>query len=291
MRLHAVSRGVFAGAVLSIALSGGAGAVELGIRGSQFTLDGEEAFLLGISYYGGLGAPCDTVRQDFDVDVTFSRGNGVVAAEDGLKDVEAHSKAAAAVALALRGRGNVYIDMGNERNIKDPRHVPFEELATIREAIREADPERLATASQAGDIPTEDLERYVTEAGVDFISPHRPRNARSPGQTEARTESYLAELAKLGRTMPVHYQEPFRRDFSPWQPKAADFIVDLRGAVSGGAAGWCLHNGSPRRNYEGPSRSFDLRPGQPRLMEQLDADEQQVLDAMDGAVAAAKPLE
>ncbi len=25
---------------------------------------------------------------------------------------------------------------------------------------------------------------------------------------------------------------------------AADFLTDLRGAVAGGAAGWCLHNGS-----------------------------------------------
>lgn len=38
----------------------------LGSRNSQFTINGEPAFLLGISYYGGLGASEDFVRQDLD---------------------------------------------------------------------------------------------------------------------------------------------------------------------------------------------------------------------------------
>ncbi len=38
----------------------------LGSRNAQFTLTGEPAFLLGISYYGGLGASEDFVRKDLD---------------------------------------------------------------------------------------------------------------------------------------------------------------------------------------------------------------------------------
>ena len=38
----------------------------LGIRETRFTLNGEPTFLLGMSYYGALGAPEDFVRRDLD---------------------------------------------------------------------------------------------------------------------------------------------------------------------------------------------------------------------------------
>lgn len=38
----------------------------LGIRGTRFTLNSKPTFLLGISYYGGLGAPDEFLRRDLD---------------------------------------------------------------------------------------------------------------------------------------------------------------------------------------------------------------------------------
>ncbi len=38
----------------------------LGIQGTRFTLNGKPTFLLGISYYGGLGAPEGFLRRDLD---------------------------------------------------------------------------------------------------------------------------------------------------------------------------------------------------------------------------------
>lgn len=38
----------------------------LGVRGGQFTLNGQPRFLLGFSYYGALGAQQDAVRKDLD---------------------------------------------------------------------------------------------------------------------------------------------------------------------------------------------------------------------------------
>jgi hypothetical protein len=43
-----------------------ASATELGIKDTQFTLNGEPTFLLGISYYGALGASEDFIRRDLD---------------------------------------------------------------------------------------------------------------------------------------------------------------------------------------------------------------------------------
>jgi hypothetical protein len=218
---------------------------------------------------------CD--RLGLVVDVTLSRGNGVTGPAR-LQDAESHRRAVEALVSGLKEFRNWYLDLSNERNIKDRRHTTFEELAALRARVRELDPSRLVTASHAGDISREDLAAYV-KAGVDFIAPHRPRNAASPAETEAKTRTYRAWLKEAGRPMPVHYQEPFRRDFGNWNPSGEDFMADARGARAGGAAGWCLHNGDARSAPEGrPRRSFDLR--EKGLFEQLDAEERQALDVL-----------
>ena len=42
------------------------GPTRLGIKGTGFTLNDRPAFLLGVSYYGALGASEETIRQDLD---------------------------------------------------------------------------------------------------------------------------------------------------------------------------------------------------------------------------------
>ncbi len=208
------------------------------------------------------------------VDVTFTRGPKV------LKDHQAHLQAVRVVAEALKPYRNVYFDLGNERNVRDARYVSFEDLADLRKAVKAVDPGRLVTASHAGDIPAPDLERYVKVAQVDFIAPHRPRVAGSPAQTEQRTREYLAALEKLGRAMPVHYQEPFRRDFNPrtFQPRVEDFLTDALGALRGGAAGWCFHIGDNRLAKDRrPRRDFDMRPSEGRFFDSLDQVEREVM--------------
>jgi hypothetical protein len=99
-------------------------------------------------------------------------------------------------------------------------------------------------------------------------------------------------MKELGRMAPIHYQEPFRRDYLDyrgyWQPEVETFCTDLENARLGGAAGWCFHNGSPtdaERFPDGKRRSFDLRQSQGRLMDQLDAVEREFLSR---AAACAK---
>ena len=43
-----------------------AAGVEVATEGARFTLDGKPTFLLGCSYYAGLGASDDTLRRDLD---------------------------------------------------------------------------------------------------------------------------------------------------------------------------------------------------------------------------------
>jgi hypothetical protein len=91
-------------------------------------------------------------------------------------------------------------------------------------------------------------------------------------------------MKELGCAVPIQYQEPFRRGYSGWEPRAEDFLNDLQGARSGGAAGWCFHNGQQWDTADKqPRRSFDLRNA--RLFDQLDAVEQKVVQQ---AVAGVK---
>jgi hypothetical protein len=227
-----------------------------------------------------LVAECD--RRGLVVDVTLSRGNGVAGAPK-LQDHAQHALAVETVVTALAPWQNWYLDLSNERNIRDQRFTSFDELRALRALVRQRDPRRLVTSSHAGDVSRDEVRRYLLEAQVDFLAPHRPRDAGSPTQTQAKSREYLAWMKDLGREVPLHYQEPFRRGYGAWQPAAGDFLTDLRGAQQGDAAGWCFHNGDTRARPDGePRRSFDLR--RRRLFEQLDAEELKALEGLAQAV-------
>lgn len=306
---------------------------ELGIEGPHFTISGKPTFLLGISYYGALGASKEFIRSDLDdmqrygfnwfriwatwsafendvsvvnaegnarktyldklrwlmeecgrrgmiVDVTLSRGNGIVGPAR-LQTPEALSRAVQTLVSSLSRYRNWYLDLGNERNIEDKRFVSFEELARLRKLVKRLDPKRLITASYVRDINKDDLRKNLLDVQVDFIAPHRPRNSNSPQQTADRTKRYLQWMNELGRIVPVHYQEPFRRGFTPnrWEPKAEDFLMDLKSAKQAGAAGWCFHNGDQKNNPDHkPRRSFDMREA--RLFDQLDDEDMKFIRKM-----------
>jgi hypothetical protein len=211
------------------------------------------------------------------VDVTLSSSGRI--AKFRISSHEAHLNAVTVLTKELMEFRNIYFDVGNERNTRGAMHVSFDDAGALRNRIKELDPERLVTASHAGDISEEELRSYVQTAQVDFITPHLPRNAKSPGQKVEITQKYLKQLEKLGKVMPVHYQEPLRRDFGKWQPKAQDFLTDLKNSIGGKAAGWCFHNGDAMDQDDGrPRRSFDMRDSEGRLFDQLDADEKAVVE-------------
>ena len=315
-----------------------AAATEVGIEGAKFTIGGKPTFLLGISYYGALGASPETIRRDLDdaqklgfnwirvwatwsgfknnvsavdaegkprepylsalkrlvgecdrrgmiVDVTLSRGNGITGSPR-LQALAAHRRAVETLVSALRDPRNWYLDLGNERNIRDKRFVPFDELKQLRDAAKAIDPKRLITASHAGDLTRQDVKEYLDTVRVDFLSPHEPRSAKIPKRVESQARQYAAWVKEHGRVLPVHYQEPFRRGFSKgWEPSAEDFVTAAVGARNGGAAGWCFHNGDQRGTPDGkPRRSFDL--SEKRLFEQLDEVEQKTVQELHRAFSA-----
>ena len=224
-------------------------------------------------------AQCD--RRGMIVDVTLTRGaaSGSNPAGAPLPSVKAHQCAVNTLIKTLKLHRNWYLDLANERDVRDERYVSPTELTQLRSLVASLDPQRLVTASYGGhDLSAGDIRESLEMIGLDFLSVHRPRAADSPSQTQAQTVACLETMNKIGRVVPVLYQEPFRRGYSQWEPAAADFLADLRGAVTGGAAGWCFHNGSQRTApNEQPRRSFDMRGR--RLIDQLDGEETKLVAA------------
>jgi hypothetical protein len=337
-----MKRSILLLSILTVSVAGAG--TELGVEGRQFTINGKPTFLMGISYYGALGASRDFIRRDLDdmqkygfnwfrvwatwgafdnevsavdpqgkqrepylaklrwlvaecdrrgiiVDVTLSRGNGVTGPVR-LQSPQALRRAARTIVTSLKPYRNWYLDMGNERNIRDKRYVSTEELAKLRKFIKGLDPDRLVTASFVRDIKKDELKRILLDARVDFLAPHRPRHAKSAGQTAGQTKKYYEMMKQLGRGVPVHYQEPFRRGFTPkrWQPNAEHFLADLKGALESGAAGWCLHNGDQKdRPQSKPRRSFDMRKA--RLFDQLDEQETKFIHQIKATVGGLSTAE
>ena len=221
-----------------------------------------------------LVADCDA--RGMIVDVTLSRENGVTGPPR-LLTVGHHRRAVEVLLERLKPFRNWYLDLANERSIRDKRYVSHQTLAELRARVRELDPKRLVTASHSSsdDDFLEELDEYLKVARLDFLAPHRPRQAGSAAQTEPFLRHCFETMKRLETVAPIHLQEPFRRGFGDWEPTVADFLADLRGAIKGGAAGWCLHNGDQRKRADGrPRRSFDLR--ETRLFDQLDEVERTV---------------
>ncbi|NUM53180.1 MAG: hypothetical protein HUU46_06025 [Candidatus Hydrogenedentes bacterium] len=216
------------------------------------------------------------------VDVTVTRGKPPAFPSN----FPEHLAVMNCLAKGLKRFRNVYFDIGNERNVGDERHVPIKEVGDLVRAVKQIDPDRLCTASDGGDLSKEATIELVEIGGADFICPHRARVEESPMQTAGTTRAYRAWLTEGAKAVPVHYQEPFRRDYGNWNPTADDFMTDLENAKDGGAAGWCFHNGANSLTFDKrPRRSFDMRAAEGRLFDQLDKVEKEFLSHLRAAVA------
>lgn len=195
------------------------------------------------------------------VDVTMSR--------DRKQAFAGYLEGARMLARELKPYRNVYIDVGNERDVQDNRYVSFEEIGELIRAIKEIDPRRICTASG---VPgsQEDLGRYL-DAGCDFIAPHLNRDKGSSARTVDTIRGFIGWMNALSRRVPIHLQEPFCRGYTDYQPTVEDFFRDDSGGRIAGAAGWCLHNGSSGLSKDNrPFRSFYMGGSEGRLYKQLD---------------------
>lgn len=204
-------------------------------------------------------------KRGMIVDVTLSRGDDPYPADQGQ-----HLACVKTIARELLQFRNVYIDVANERDVRDARYVSNEDVGALISAIKKIDPKRLCTASGVPGSP-EDMADCIKTSRCDFIAPHLPRDDGSSRKTKETVGKFISWMSQAHlRRVPIHLQEPFRRDYGAYQPTEDDYYTDALGAVEGGAAGWCLHNGSGSMNGSRRFRSFRMTDKDGRLYEQLD---------------------
>ena len=230
-----------------------------------------------------LVASCDELG--IVVDVTLFRDASTSGV--GPPDMAAHTQACLNIARRLLPCRNVYVDVANERDVRDGRYVSLEECGELIRCIKSVDPKRLCTAS-CMPVSLDQLSAIMNIARVDLLAPHLCRHQGCADRTQETVKGTLEWMRSIEKTVPIHLQEPFRRGYGNYEPEVDDFLRDLAGAVRGGAAGWCFHNGAQQGDR--PFRSFSLASSEGRLYEQLDASELAVLSKMKG-VAASVPSE
>src|SRR5438445_6133456 len=107
------------------------------------------------------------------VDLTIGKGDGIPPTR--LDTQEKHRRVVATLVTLLKAYRNWYLDLSNERNVRDKRFTSFDDLRQLLDDVKRIDPQRLVTASSGNDISRDELREYVQKGQVDFITPHRPR--------------------------------------------------------------------------------------------------------------------
>jgi len=166
------------------------------------------------------------------VDVTF-------AAEQVAGLDAARSRAGiAATARAIAGFENALIDIQNERDIYGPfvRSLSAADVAATAAAIKQADPQRIVTASNSPGLTPAQAARFTIDTGLDVTAYH---DDRVPNWYErGRLQSIVSALRDNGR--PAYLQEPTRWPF-PSTDRAEYFLQARANAKLAGAAAWCFH--------------------------------------------------
>ena len=96
-------------------------------------------------------------RRGTIVDVTIAPSAGESGI--GIASVAAHLRCWETLVIGLKHFRNWYLDLANERNVRDARFVSLDELRVLRDRARELDESLMITASDVGDIGKEELEK------------------------------------------------------------------------------------------------------------------------------------
>lgn len=211
----------------------------------------------------------------FVVDLVFSRE-----ALEGI-GFENYKKAIRSAAIVLKPYRAVLFDVQNETNhcgaAGDPGctgHLSLENVAEIRRAIKEVDPNRLITASRNGEPIIQGKDDYLSfrqRGNVDFIATHRPSRTRD-GLWAHYTDNEAAEIRSiLGPAIPILFDEPNRcgKNVDCSVQSATNlFITAAKNAKRSGSAGWFFHTQAGFR-LTSRSLSFQLNPVEKAAVDRL----------------------
>jgi Cellulase (glycosyl hydrolase family 5) len=157
------------------------------------------------------------------------------------------------VASVLKPYRFVMFDVQNETNhcgVTDAEctgHLTLTQVAAIRKAVKEIDPQRLVTASrnQDGFIPgKDDYQSFHNTGNVDFIATHRPSRTKDGTWANQTDDEVQSIRSVLGPAIPVLFDEPNRCGNNMECVSSSEsnyFVTAAKNAKTSGAAGWIFH--------------------------------------------------
>lgn len=141
----------------------------------------------------------------------------------------------------LRSYDNILFDIQNERNVLDRRRMSEDEVVRIYRAIKAADPNRIATASNS--IGEEEGPQFAADftrrLGLDVVALHESR--RSYWYTLSFLQGAVSTMKQYGK--PAYLQEPnsTRDNWYEANDRAEYYLQAVLNAKLAGAAAWCFH--------------------------------------------------
>jgi hypothetical protein len=157
------------------------------------------------------------------------------------------------VATVIKPYRFVLIDVQNETNhcgvtdVECTGHLTLGQVAEIRKAVKQVDPERLITASrnQDGFIPgKDDYASFRLTGNVDFIATHRPSRTKDGNWAISTDDETRSIRAIVGPKIPILFDEPNRCGNNMECVTSSEsnyFVTAARNAKKSGAAGWIFH--------------------------------------------------
>ncbi len=157
------------------------------------------------------------------------------------------------VASILKPYRFLLFDVQNETNhcgvtdIECTGHLTLSQVAAIRKAVKEVDPQRLVTASrnQDGFIPgKDDYVSFRNTGNVDFIATHRPSRTKDGNWANLTDDETQSIRAVVGPKIPILFDEPNRCGNNMECVSSSEsnyFITAAKNAKKSGAAGWIFH--------------------------------------------------
>ena len=157
------------------------------------------------------------------------------------------------VASILKPYRFLLFDVQNETNhcgVTDAEctgHLTLTQVAAVRKAIKEVDPQRLVTASrnQDGVIPgKDDYVSFRITGNVDFIATHRPSRTKDGNWANQTDDEARSIRSLVGPKIPILFDEPNRCGNNMECVSSSEsnyFVTAAKNAKNSGAAGWIFH--------------------------------------------------
>ena len=111
-------------------------------------------------------------------------------------------------------------------------------VQVLVDEVRAIDPNRLVTASMAGNISPQAAAANHEFINANIVGFH---DARTPDWSEQTDDRVALLRSETADAWPIYFSEPYPQSHAPSSWQADKWLLAVQRAKSAGAAAWCFH--------------------------------------------------